>query len=241
MHLPTLIQCRRWVWVVLWSDKQLINPGDIIKAKKHTLVPSLVLLTGPRHLSLVSYQSKTSDWQAPILLASNCVKKSSKGNRNENRPHAKAETHCGVLPHVAVTGHRLWIATLTTFFHLYWAHLLWYMHIQKITQSEMNPADLAYVVHLYKYMVPKALFGITIPCLLLSNNLSFAVMSPLARWKWWCCVLSPSTKQIRKAIGKAIQAEAFKFKELFKLKAVGQGRLQYGEMERLVKKYNEKG
>ncbi len=65
-------------------------------------------------------------------------------------------------------------------------------------------------------------------------------MSPLAsRRKRRCCILSPSTKRIRKAIRKAIQAEAFK--ELLKLKAAGQGKLQYGEMERLVKKYNEKG
>jgi hypothetical protein len=65
-------------------------------------------------------------------------------------------------------------------------------------------------------------------------------MLPLAsRRKRQCCVLSPSTKQIRKAIGKAIQAEAFK--ELLKVKAAGQGRLQYEEMERLVKRYNEKG
>ncbi len=26
--------CQRWIWVALWSAKQLINPGDIIKAKK---------------------------------------------------------------------------------------------------------------------------------------------------------------------------------------------------------------
>jgi hypothetical protein len=65
-------------------------------------------------------------------------------------------------------------------------------------------------------------------------------MSPLAsKRKRRCCVLSPSTKRIRKAVGKAIQVEAFK--ELLKLKALGQGRLQYGDMERLVKKYHEKG
>ncbi len=65
-------------------------------------------------------------------------------------------------------------------------------------------------------------------------------MSPLApRPKGQCCIESPKTKRIRRAIGKAIQEEAFK--ELLKLKALGQGRLQYGEMDRIVKKYHKKG
>jgi hypothetical protein len=65
-------------------------------------------------------------------------------------------------------------------------------------------------------------------------------MSPLAsRQKRRCCIKSPSTKQIRKAIGKAIQEEALK--ELLKIKVLGQGRLPYGAMDRIVKKYHDKG
>jgi hypothetical protein len=123
------------------------------------------------------------------------------------------------------------------------------MYIQKIKQSETNPASLAYVsapiqVRGAKGAVRDRIFCpscLIIFCSLLFNNFSFAAMSPLAsnRRKRRCCILSPSTKRIRKAIGKEIQAEAFK--ELLKLKAAGQGRLQYGEMKRLVKKYNGKG
>jgi hypothetical protein len=65
-------------------------------------------------------------------------------------------------------------------------------------------------------------------------------MSPLAsRQKRQCCIQSPSTKRTRKAIGEAIKEEALK--ELLKIKALGQGRLPYGAMDRIVKKYHDKG
>ncbi len=69
-------------------------------------------------------------------------------------------------------------------------------------------------------------------------------MSPLSskaacRPKRRCCVLSPGAKRIKKAIGKAIQEEAFK--EILKLKGLGNGKLHYGDMDKVVKNYNEKG
>jgi len=69
-------------------------------------------------------------------------------------------------------------------------------------------------------------------------------MSPLSskaacRPKRRCCVLSPGAKRIKKAIGKAIQEEAFK--EILKLKGLGNGKLRYGDMDKVVKNYNEKG
>jgi hypothetical protein len=69
-------------------------------------------------------------------------------------------------------------------------------------------------------------------------------MSPLSskaacRPKRRCCILSPGAKWIKKAIGKAIQEEAFK--EILKLKGLGNGKLHYGDMDKVVKKYNEKG
>ncbi len=62
------------------------------------------------------------------------------------------------------------------------------------------------------------------------------IMSPLSskagcRPKWRCCLLSPGAKRIKKAIGKAVQEEAFK--EILKLRDFGNGKLRYGDMDKV--------